>query len=36
MALSRFAEAYVDQNVRDHQRLLDSVAAGRISAGPGS
>lgn len=31
-AVTRFAESYADQNERDHQALLDSVAAGRVSA----
>ncbi|MFF8836903.1 DUF2252 domain-containing protein [Streptomyces sp. NPDC015130] len=31
-ALAPFAEAYADQNERDHQALLDAVAAGRLPA----
>ena len=31
-AVARFADAYADQNERDHQALLDAVAAGRITA----
>ncbi|ROQ77640.1 hypothetical protein EES39_27275 [Streptomyces sp. ADI92-24] len=31
-AVARFAESYADQNERDHQALLDSVRAGRVSA----
>ena len=31
-AITRFAAAYADQNERDHQALLDAVAAGRITA----
>jgi uncharacterized protein (DUF2252 family) len=31
-AITRFAAAYADQNERDHQSLLDAVAAGRITA----
>ncbi|AZS82936.1 DUF2252 domain-containing protein [Streptomyces griseoviridis] len=31
-ALARFAERYADLNEHDHQALLDSVAAGRVSA----
>ena len=33
-AITRFAAAYADQNERDHQSLLDAVAAGRITAEP--
>jgi uncharacterized protein (DUF2252 family) len=33
-AITRFATAYADQNERDHQSLLDAVAAGRITAEP--
>jgi uncharacterized protein (DUF2252 family) len=29
-ALSRFAQAYADQTERDHQRLVDAVAQGRL------
>ena len=31
-ALALFAEAYADQNERDHQALLDAVKAGRVTA----
>jgi uncharacterized protein (DUF2252 family) len=31
-ALVRFAEAYADQNERDHQALLDAVKTGRVTA----
>jgi hypothetical protein len=31
-ALSTFAEAYADQNERDHRALADAVAAGRVTA----
>ncbi len=31
-ALARFAEAYADQNERDHQALLDAVKSGRVKA----
>ncbi|MEV6011941.1 DUF2252 domain-containing protein [Streptomyces sp. NPDC051976] len=31
-AVARFAESYADLNERDHQALLDSVKAGRVSA----
>ncbi|MFF2773790.1 DUF2252 domain-containing protein [Streptomyces sp. NPDC058052] len=31
-ALATFAEAYADQNERDHQALVDAVAAGRLPA----
>ena len=31
-AIAQFAAAYADQNQRDHQSLLDAVAAGRITA----
>lgn len=31
-ALVAFAERYADQNERDHQRLVDAVHAGRLSA----
>ncbi len=31
-ALTQFAAAYADQNERDHQSLLDAIAAGRITA----
>ena len=31
-AITQFAAAYADQNERDHQSLLDAIAAGRITA----
>ncbi len=31
-AIARFSAAYADQNERDHQRLVDAVAAGEITA----
>jgi uncharacterized protein (DUF2252 family) len=31
-ALADFAEAYADQNERDHQALIDAIASGRIEA----
>jgi len=31
-AIARFAVTYADQNERDHQQLVDAVAAGRIPA----
>ncbi|MFE2874058.1 DUF2252 domain-containing protein [Streptomyces roseus] len=31
-ALVRFAEAYADQNERDHQALVEAVASGRVAA----
>jgi len=34
-AITEFAAAYADQNDRDHQALVDAVAAGRITAEPG-
>jgi uncharacterized protein (DUF2252 family) len=34
-ALVQFAAAYADQNERDHQELVDAIAAGRITAEPG-
>jgi uncharacterized protein (DUF2252 family) len=34
-ALATFAEAYADQNERDHQALADAVRSGRIAASPG-
>jgi uncharacterized protein (DUF2252 family) len=34
-AIACFSTAYADQNERDHQRLLDAVAAGEIAAEPG-
>lgn len=33
-ALVRFAESYADLNERDHQRLVDSIASGRVTAVP--
>ena len=34
-ALTDFAEAYADQNERDHQALLDAIASGRVQAQTG-
>jgi uncharacterized protein (DUF2252 family) len=34
--VARFAAAYAEQNARDYHRLVDAVAAGHISAEPGS
>ncbi|MFI1065891.1 MULTISPECIES: DUF2252 domain-containing protein [Streptomyces] len=31
-ALVRFAESYADLNERDHQRLVDAIASGRLTA----
>ena len=31
-AVRAFAEAYADQNERDHQSLLDAIRSGRITA----
>jgi uncharacterized protein (DUF2252 family) len=33
-AIAAFAEAYADQNERDHSALLDAIAAGRVRAQP--
>ena len=35
VAVRAFAEAYADQNERDHRSLLDAIAAGRIRAEAG-
>lgn len=35
-AIAAFAEAYADQNERDHAALLDAIAAGRIEAATGT
>ncbi|MDN5915810.1 MAG: DUF2252 domain-containing protein [Pseudonocardia sp.] len=35
VAVRSFAEAYADQNERDHRALLDAIASGRITAEPG-
>jgi hypothetical protein len=35
VAVQEFATAYADQNERDHQALLDAIAAGRITAETG-
>jgi uncharacterized protein (DUF2252 family) len=35
VAVREFAEAYADQNERDHQALLDAIAVGRIAAEAG-
>ncbi len=34
-AITRFSTAYADQNERDHQRLVDAVAAGEVIAESG-
>ncbi|WP_067723155.1 DUF2252 domain-containing protein [Nocardia yamanashiensis] len=34
-AVRAFAEAYADQNERDHRQLVDAIAAGRVPAQPG-
>ncbi|HEX5147041.1 MAG TPA: DUF2252 domain-containing protein [Conexibacter sp.] len=34
-ALAAYAEAYADQNERDHQALLDAIASGRLEAQSG-
>jgi uncharacterized protein (DUF2252 family) len=34
-AIAQFADAYADQNERDHQALVDAVTAGRITAETG-
>ena len=34
-ALARFAIAYADQTERDHQRLVDAVATGKVPAETG-
>ncbi len=34
-SLTRFAEAYADQNERDYQTLTDAVSAGKITAETG-
>ncbi len=34
-AIADFSEAYADQNERDHQALVDAVAAGRVTAEQG-
>jgi uncharacterized protein (DUF2252 family) len=33
-AVVRFADAYADQNERDHRALLDAIAEGRVEAAP--
>jgi uncharacterized protein (DUF2252 family) len=35
VAVREFAESYADQNERDHQALVDAIAAGRIAARAG-
>jgi uncharacterized protein (DUF2252 family) len=35
-AIARFAEAYADQNERNHAALLDAISTGRIQADPES
>jgi hypothetical protein len=34
-AIATFAEAYADQNARDHRALADAVESGRLAAWPG-
>jgi uncharacterized protein (DUF2252 family) len=34
-AVREFADAYADQNERDHRALLDAIASGRLAAEPG-
>ena len=34
-AIARFSASYADQNERDHQRLVDAVAAGELTARTG-
>jgi hypothetical protein len=34
-AVREFADAYADQNERDHQSLLDGIRSGRITADAG-
>ena len=34
-AISDFSKVYADQNERDHQTMLDAIAAGKIHAEPG-
>jgi NAD(P)H-dependent flavin oxidoreductase YrpB (nitropropane dioxygenase family) len=34
-AIREFADAYADQNERDHQALVDAIASGRITAEAG-
>ena len=34
-SVAQFAQAYADQNERDHQSLVDAVKSGRITAEPG-
>ncbi|HEV7210556.1 MAG TPA: DUF2252 domain-containing protein [Blastococcus sp.] len=36
VAVREFADAYADQNERDHQALVDAIAAGRIVADAGA
>ncbi|MGZ4547666.1 MAG: DUF2252 domain-containing protein, partial [Blastococcus sp.] len=36
VAVREFAEAYADQNERDHQALVDAIAAGRFTARAGT
>ena len=35
-AIREFAEAYADQNERDHHALLDAIRSGRITAESGA
>jgi hypothetical protein len=34
-AIAAFAEAYADQNERDHAALLDAIGSGRVEAQTG-
>ncbi|MGA2837678.1 MAG: DUF2252 domain-containing protein [Acidimicrobiales bacterium] len=34
-AVGRFARRYADQNGRDHERLVEAIASGRVEGGPG-
>jgi hypothetical protein len=34
-AIREFADAYADQNERDHRSLVDAIASGRIKAEAG-
>ncbi|MGZ4548845.1 MAG: DUF2252 family protein, partial [Blastococcus sp.] len=36
VAVREFAEGYADQNERDHQALVDAIAAGRFTAEAGT
>jgi hypothetical protein len=34
-AIGQFAEAYADQNARDHAQLVRAIAAGEVESLPG-